>query len=28
LFTLLFEECKLVCAKIVEQVGVVSVMNR
>ncbi len=28
LFTLLFEECKLMCAKIVEQVGVVSVMTR
>jgi len=28
LFTLLFEECKLMCAKIVEDVGVVTVMNR
>jgi hypothetical protein len=28
LFTLLFEECKLICAKIVDEVGVVSVMNR
>ena len=28
LFTLLFEECKLMCAKIVEQIGAVSVMTR